>query len=244
MKADQHTWDDALAACLKAILEDGLSVEQALSRFPDIANDLRSELDAALWLHQQRQALSAYNWEIGLSRRRLENRLLLQRPDWHAYWRRLNILQRGLQIVVLLLLLITLAQFNNKVAYASETSIPGDPFYPLKLAREQAQLALTFGQAKEARVLLEIARQRSIELESLVLEGRYEDIGVVSNQVDRSFELAQEKIEDVSATQDSQALEQELRDTLELQQAVISALAGMVPPEARAQLIPLLNVGP
>ena len=99
MKADQRTWDDALAACFKAILEDDLSVEQALSHFPDIANDLRPELDAALWLRQQRQALSAYKWEIGLSRRRLENRLLLQRPDWHTYWRRLNILQRGFQMV-------------------------------------------------------------------------------------------------------------------------------------------------
>lgn len=244
MNADLNARDAALDHCLKAVLEEGLSVEQALSRFPELAEQLRPELDAALWLRNQRQALSAYQWEIGSSRRRLENRLLTLRPNWPAYWRRLTLLRRSFQVAVLLLLGISLAQFNMKVAYASASSIPGDPFYPLKLAREQAQLALTFNQENEARVLLEIARQRSIELESLVLEGRYDDIGSISKQVGLSFTRAEEYINQVPSDHNSKALAQELHNTQELQQAVLFALAGMIPPEVRSQLDPLLNAEP
>ena len=244
MNADLSFRDAAREDCLNAVLKEGLSVEQALSRYPELADQLRPELDAALWLRNRRQALSAHQWEIGLSRRRLENRLLKMRPNWPAYWHRLTLLRRTFQVAVLLLLGITLAQFNMKVAYASATSIPGDPFYPLKLAREQAQLALTFNQENEARVLLDIARQRSIELESLVLEGRYDDIGPISEQVDRSFARAEEYIEKVPSDQNSQALAQELRNTQEIQQSVLSALAGMIPPEVRSQLEPLLKAEP
>jgi hypothetical protein len=48
----------------------------------------------------------------------------------------------------------------------------------------------------------------------------------------------------VPQDENSQALVQELQDFLEIQQAVLSALAGMVPPDVRAQLDRLLKVEP
>jgi hypothetical protein len=60
-------------------------------------------------------------------------------------------------------------------AAASNNSLPGDPFYPIKLGVERAQLAITFDPAARARLHAQFADVRLSEAHRLVAAGRVQD---------------------------------------------------------------------
>src|SRR5438445_5534408 len=60
-------------------------------------------------------------------------------------------------------------------AAASRNSLPGDPFYPIKLGVERAQLAITFDPAARARLHAQFAEVRLSEAQRLVAAGRVQD---------------------------------------------------------------------
>jgi len=60
-------------------------------------------------------------------------------------------------------------------AAASANSLPGDPFYPIKLGVERAQLAITFDPAARARLHGQFADVRLSEAQRLVAAGRVQD---------------------------------------------------------------------
>jgi len=60
-------------------------------------------------------------------------------------------------------------------AAASNNSLPGDPFYPIKLGMERAQLAITFDPAARARLHAQFADVRLSEAQRLVAAGRVQD---------------------------------------------------------------------
>jgi len=60
-------------------------------------------------------------------------------------------------------------------AAASNNSLPGDPFYAIKLGVERAQLAITFDPAARARLHAQFADVRLNEAQRLVAAGRVQD---------------------------------------------------------------------
>jgi hypothetical protein len=69
-------------------------------------------------------------------------------------------------------------------AAASGNSLPGDPFYPIKLGVERAQLAITFDALARARLHAQFAEVRLSEAKRLIAVGRVQDgVGQV-NQYD------------------------------------------------------------
>jgi len=60
-------------------------------------------------------------------------------------------------------------------AAASGNSLPGDPFYPIKLGVERAQLAITFDAAARARLHAQFAEVRLSEAKRLIALGRVQD---------------------------------------------------------------------
>jgi hypothetical protein len=60
-------------------------------------------------------------------------------------------------------------------AAASENSLPGDPFYTVKLAVESAQLAVAFDPAARARLHAQFAAVRLSEAQRLIAAGRVQD---------------------------------------------------------------------
>ena len=67
-------------------------------------------------------------------------------------------------------------------AAASGNSLPGDPFYPIKLGVERVQLAITFDAAARARLHAQFAEVRLSEAKRLIAMGRVQE-GV--SQVDQ-----------------------------------------------------------
>ncbi len=60
-------------------------------------------------------------------------------------------------------------------AAASGNSLPGDPLYPVKLAVERAQLAVTFDPASRARLHAQFAEVRLSEAQRLIAAGRVQE---------------------------------------------------------------------
>ena len=54
----ESSFTDALDRCLDAVLSGEKSIVQAVSAYPQFAEQLRSELEAALWLDQRRAAVA------------------------------------------------------------------------------------------------------------------------------------------------------------------------------------------
>ena len=69
-------------------------------------------------------------------------------------------------------------------AAASGNSLPGDPFYPIKLGVERAQLAITFDAVARARLQAQFAEVRLSEAKRLIAAGRVQDGVSQVNQYD------------------------------------------------------------
>jgi len=69
-------------------------------------------------------------------------------------------------------------------AAAAGNSLPGDPFYPIKLGVERAQLAITFDAAARARLHAQFAEVRLSEAKRLIALGRVQDGVRQVNQYD------------------------------------------------------------
>lgn len=69
-------------------------------------------------------------------------------------------------------------------AAASGNSLPGDPFYPIKLGVERAQLAVTFDAVARARLHAQFAEVRLNEAKRLIAAGRVQDGVSQVNQYD------------------------------------------------------------
>jgi Domain of unknown function (DUF5667) len=69
-------------------------------------------------------------------------------------------------------------------AAASGNSLPGDPFYPIKLGVERAQLAITFDAVARARLHAQFAEVRLSEAKRLIAVGRVQDGVSQVNQYD------------------------------------------------------------
>jgi len=72
-------------------------------------------------------------------------------------------------------------------AAASGNSLPGDPFYPIKLGIERAQLAITFDAAARARLHAQFAEVRLSEAKRLIAVGRVQDGVSQVNQYDSAI---------------------------------------------------------
>jgi Domain of unknown function (DUF5667) len=69
-------------------------------------------------------------------------------------------------------------------AAASGNSLPGDPFYPIKLGVERAQLAITFDALARARLHAQFAEVRLSEAKRLIAVGRVQEGVSQVNQYD------------------------------------------------------------
>jgi Domain of unknown function (DUF5667) len=69
-------------------------------------------------------------------------------------------------------------------AAASGNSLPGDPFYPIKLGVERAQLAITLDAVARARLHAQFAEVRLSEAKRLIAVGRVQDGVSQVNQYD------------------------------------------------------------
>ena len=232
--------DDALILqdCLERLQQGQEDLETILARYPQQAEWLRLELHARQWLEQQHTAFEPRTGFVGASWRRLEARLL-QKPPRRSFalpWS-FEVRRRWVSACLILLLLFQVSTVGMKLVQAAPAWLPGDFLYPLKTAYEEAGFLFTFSRAGDARLHIQSIRQRLLEMQSLMVEGRYDEIRAVAADFEFHVTQAVILVEGLDKRNPEQAriLARDLKTTLEKQAGLIKLMARFVPASTRAQ---------
>ena len=170
-----------LQQCLDTILSGEETVDSALSRYPNLADDLRPELEAAVWLHTNREAVNPRPGFVAASGRRLVAQVgqesLGKFPViWHS---------PVFRFVTVVFLVFGLVFASSGVAFASGDALPGDDLYPVKMLLEDARLAFTLDKNRDAGLRIQFAQRYLVECAILVSTERYDDALVALQNYDR-----------------------------------------------------------
>ncbi|HSJ59547.1 MAG TPA: hypothetical protein VLC95_20345 [Anaerolineae bacterium] len=167
-------FDATLDRCL-ADLAAGASLDTCLARHPDHAAELRPLLELAVDLQYVTTPRAADGARAEGRQRVLAAAAarLEQRPSFATWWRRAVLALRvpvwRPAAALALVLLVATAAF---LLVASTSSLPGDAFYPVKLARQAVQLAFTFDPLKERILADQFATERRYDVGAALSMGR------------------------------------------------------------------------
>jgi hypothetical protein len=158
-----------LARYIDEVLNGKSSVEDCVSRHPELEKDLRSLIkiagslkpDKVVPTPEFKERTRTFLFDDG---RRLKNETL---GLWG--WSRL-ISARVLTTVIALLFILGIA--GGSTVYASQRSLPGDTLYPVKTGIEDIQMALTPGAVAKANLRLKLVQRRIEETTQQVKANR------------------------------------------------------------------------
>lgn len=118
---------------------------------------------------------------------------------------------------------------------ASAAALPGDVLYPLKLAGEEVDLALSFTAEGDAALLVEQATERLSEVQALIEAGRPEQVGATLQAYGRTLARLDKRAPELSAGGAERPLLAVLA-ALQRQSEHLNALQQKLPPQAQAQV--------
>ena len=193
---DDPALSEIVNECLEA-LRHGDSIDDCLSRHPDIADELRPLLAAAMAMtdvaptrDDSARRLAHTRFEgavrhhLATNRRMTSGRLSIR--EWWSNrasgWTRIWAV--GFASMALFVILSTGA------AYASTDALPDSPLYPVKRATEHARLAITFSDESRAIYYLELIERRTLELAAVVENGDQQQAEELSRDVLKNIEFA------------------------------------------------------
>lgn len=156
----------AFEDCLQRVL-DGASLEQALAGYPELADELRPMLQAALAARLQGQRLLAPRSALARSRARFlreaQRRSSARRPDF-------GFSLRFALAAFILLAVVVLGSAATAVLAAQ--SLPGQALYPLKRLGEQTRLRLVSDPQRRLELQQDFDQERLKEVDQLIQEQR------------------------------------------------------------------------
>jgi hypothetical protein len=251
-----HNEEERLARiidlCLNQVASGQETIDSVLNHYPDLADTLRPQLKAALWLEGARQTFDPRPAFIQASQRRLINRIqqeaVAQKRAQAAplsFWERwFPVRRHAFQFALALLLMILLVFSGETVALAARGAIPGDTLYPVKLAQEKAQLALTLTGVGDARLHTRFANRRLMEIEGLIVQGRYDRLPAAVADYEEQVGLALLSLEQILKQDPAQGsvLAAELQEVLAERTQDVTVLAANLPPSSRSQVVQVLVV--
>lgn len=91
--------------------------------------------------------------------------------------------------------------------FAAQSALPGDALYPVKTGLEQTRLSLTSQDDQIAQIHLSLAQKRLDEIEKLIREGRYDQVGKTAAEFERQIQLVVEAIKRLSENDPARAAE-------------------------------------
>lgn len=234
--------------CLEQIQSGQESLDSTIRQYPELADELRPELEAFLFLDGLKSRLDPRPGFVAASRNRLVSQIqqdvvaqkTAQEMGWFAglwaslFSRKRYILQLSLVVLILACLVIGGVGVSSSAQYA----LPGDKVYPVKMVMEQVELAATTDPGERAQLHAEFAQNRLDEAHDLVMEGRYDlvpdTVGRYEyhvNQAVRSLnQLARENRDN------AKVLAESLSNSLEIQSISINVMIAAVPPQYKPDL--------
>lgn len=239
MKTDQQT-TSLFDQALDQIENQQESIDSILQQHPEHADQLRTELEAALWLRHHKDAFSARPAFLVESRTHLMGSLTTKRPSVFSsylkgqgvHWAARN---RFFEVLSLLTLLLCMVFVGHNVVLMADLSLPSEPLYPVKLLLEQGQRAITFNPEADARLQVDISHQRTIEIIELILNENYAAIPQAVKRLERQLaasQIALDKMQQRNPTV-SEILRQDYQDRLSTETMILSILIDSYPSDAR-----------
>ena len=158
--------ENILDECLERLLVKGETVEQCLESYPEHAAELGPLLRTALATSNALDiqpstdfmARARYQLYAELDRAQVRQR----RPifGWQPRW--------ALIVVVVLTVLLV----GGGTVVAADSSMPGSPLYPVKLATENIRLKLSLSDVRKAELYAALADRRVAEIARMIEKGR------------------------------------------------------------------------
>lgn len=99
---------------------------------------------------------------------------------------------------VILAVVVAVSALGAGTAYASQSSLPGDALYPLKLATEQAGMMLLLDDTARAERALSFVERRIGEMKVLAEEGRSQDLDLAVQKYGYALNMALSMMERAS----------------------------------------------
>lgn len=225
---------------LPAIGNGQETLESVLAKFPEIEDELRPRLEAAVWLRTARFALATRPAYIHDSRKYIEAKIAEIKPRGvlrKIFWRYTT--QRWVfNIVAPVVILLFLALVINSAVLTARLSIPGDPLYSTKLFLEDARMVLTFNPADKSNLSMEYTRHRTSEFVELVLDGDYEYLPAATRRLEAEIIASLHSLNNLSLTdRESEHLKTaELQQTLTNEISMLRILQRSSPPNVYAEI--------
>ncbi len=168
---------DALEYSLKA-LEDGADLDAVLTRYPDLADELRPMLEAAIAAKDL--AIAGPSVE---TMRRGRAKLLQRAGEMRTLKIRVPRQGRAIPGFQRLSLALTIAAIfllsGTGLVRASSTSLPGESLYPVKRGWEDVRLLFAFDATRREFMQSEYENERLEEVGELLTEGRHASIQII-----------------------------------------------------------------
>jgi hypothetical protein len=236
--------EEIFDTCLSAVESGRQTIDEVVARYPDQADELRPLLETAVWFSGHKVLVAPRPGFISASKSRLIGEIKQSQaaaavqPGWleRAFGRRSWRL--GMQLVLVVALLACLVLGSSGIAYAAQGSLPGDGLYPVKTGLEQVQLLVTPDTAAKIRLHMHFSQLRLAEMQELLNQERYTDIGIATDNYRQHIQVATVLLSQLAATNPLQArlLAAEMSLALQGQIILLDAMADTAPPLVRVQL--------
>lgn len=161
-------FDSLLNECLDAVLAGELTIEGCLERYPQYADLLRPELQAAVLVSRLKSPQLAESSVQDLEAR-LRTRMQTPRPRNVIHIAGLTFSRAAAAVMIVFLLIFG---SGAGVVAASANTIPGDTLYPVKRLWELLILLLAPLTGELDDLWLHLARTRFGEVQRLIAQGR------------------------------------------------------------------------
>lgn len=196
-------FNEALQSGLDLIRSGGETIDSIVARYPDFANELREQLEVALWLSSSRALLDPSPEFIASSKRRLITKIRQEQQatpaplTWGQRIQEFFTVQKLAPVGFVLVLMLGLV-VSGTVVSASQKSIPGDNLYTIKRTLEQIALATSIEEQNDAELQIQFVENRLSEVKALIIEGRYDEVADTLEDTEEQVYDTLEKIEVVS----------------------------------------------
>jgi hypothetical protein len=153
MVGSLQDFDRAFQTCLQSVESGAESIDSAVKRYPEMADELRPRLEAALWMNSAKSAFDPRPGFVRSSHRNLVAQIQKEQAAhpmpilvslkriWGQLTTHLTYSQRkyAFQAAVILLLMVCLVVSSTGIGLAAQNALPGERLYPVKLALEQVE---------------------------------------------------------------------------------------------------------
>ena len=179
--------EEALNDCIER-MDGGESLDDCLNSYPDLADELKpllelshavTETSLSIKPRGEFKAAARYRFHQALAEKESKAAKTAPAPRrWRFKW-------ATVALAVLVVFVV-----GGGMGVASANSMPGDTLYGVKTFVERIQMGLTFGSENKAQLHLDLAEERSEEMQTLIDEGDLEGANSIEVKLANHLENA------------------------------------------------------